>query len=208
MSNCKKCCTPLAEYPILSETHFETLTACPNCQSRLITQLALTNRSVAEKCLKTETVPKRYWQAELTDKYKQFDGVEDVLEGNRGIYFIGKSGVGKSWLAVAWMLHFIYRGYKCHYINWSDFMVKLRTDIKYYDEMKRKALQYDCVFIDDFDATNQYMYDIVYNFVNTLYNAPKLTFFNSVDLPTQSKLAMRIGEMTKQVKLVRKENGN
>ena len=82
MSNCTKCCTPLVEYPVLSETQFETLTACPNCQSRLITQLALTNRSVAEKCLKTETVPKRYWQAELTDKYKQFDGVEDVLEGN------------------------------------------------------------------------------------------------------------------------------
>jgi DNA replication protein DnaC len=158
---------------------------------------------VAEKYLKTEIVPKRYWQAELTDKYKQFDGIEDVLEGNQGIYFIGKSGVGKSWLTVAWMLHFIYRGYKCHYINWSDFMVRLRMDIKSYDEMKRKALQYDCIFIDDFDATNQYMYDIVYNFVNTLYNAPKLTFFNSVDLPTQSKLAMRIGEMTKQVKLVR-----
>ena len=46
------------------------------------------------------------------------------------------------------------------------------------------------------------MYDFVYNFVNTLYNAPKIVFFNSIELPTQAKLAMRIGEMTNQVKLV------
>jgi DNA replication protein DnaC len=106
------------------------------------------------------------------------------------------------------MRNFLYKGLKCHYINWSDFMVNLRMDIERYDEMKRKALHYDCIFIDDFDATNPYTYDIVYNFVNTLYNEPKITFFNSIDLPTQSKLAMRIGEMTKQVKLVRRQYGD
>jgi DNA replication protein DnaC len=195
-------------YPILSETQFETLVACPNCQSRLVTQINTTNVSVAEKCLKTEGVPKRYWSAKVLPEHLNFSDSADVVTGDSGIYFIGDSGIGKTWLTIAWLKYMLYQGYKCHYINWSDFMVRLRMDIKSYDEMKRKALQYDCVFIDDFDATNQYMYDIVYNFVNTLYNAPKLTFFNSIDLPTQSKLAMRIGEMTKQVKLVRKENGN
>ena len=112
--------------------------------------------------------------------------------------------MGKTWMTVAWLKYMMHLGYKCHYINWSDFMVRLRMDIKQYDEMKHKALTYDCIFIDDFDATNQYMYDIVYNFVNTLYNEPKITFFNSTELPTQSKLAMRIGEMTKQVKLVKR----
>jgi DNA replication protein DnaC len=154
-----------------------------------------------------QNVPKRYRDATLTDRHKQFVGVDDVLAGLQGIYFIGESGVGKSWMTVAWMRHFILNGDKCLYINWSDFMVKLRMDIKYYDEMKRTMQAYDYIFIDDFDATCNYMYDFVYNFVNTLYNAPKITFFNSIELPTQSKLAMRIGEMTKQVKLVI-NNGN
>lgn len=201
---CNKCGQHRRAYPILSETHFETLLACPNCQAGIVSQITATNVGVAEKCLKTEGVPKRYWNAELKPEYLQFTGSEDVSACNSGVYFIGESGIGKTWMTVAWFKYMLYKGLKCHYINWSDFMVNLRMDIKQYDEMKRKALQYDCVFIDDFDATNQYMYDIVYNFVNTLYNEPKLTFFNSIELPTQSKLAMRIGEMTKQVKLVRK----
>lgn len=201
---CTKCNTPLQKYTILSETHFESLVACPKCQSGIITQIATTNVRVAEKCLKNEGVPKRHWWSQLEDKHKQFFGADDVLNGDCGIYFIGESGVGKSYMTVAWMLYMINQGKRCHYIDWSDFMVNLRMDIRQYDAMKRKALEYDCIFIDDFDATNQYMYDIVYNFVNTLYNEPKITFFNSIELPTQSKLAMRIGEMTKQVKLMRK----
>jgi DNA replication protein DnaC len=161
------------------------------------------NKRVLEHKYYAHNVPKRYWNAELDDHHKAFAGAEDVLNGLNGIYFIGDSGIGKTWMTVAWMRHFIFNGDKCMYINWSDFMVKLRIDVKQYDEMKRNVMLYDCVFVDDFDATCTYMYDFVYNFVNTLYNAPKIVFFNSVDLPTQSKLAMRIGEMTKQVKLVR-----
>lgn len=201
---CTKCSTPLQQYTILSETKFETLVACPKCQSGVITQLNTTNARVAVKYLKNENVPKRYWYAVLEDKHMRFRDSNYVLDGECGIYYIGESGIGKTYLTVAWLNYWLYNGRKCHYINWSDFMVKLRMDIKQYDEMKRKALEYDCIFIDDFDATNQYMYDIVYNFVNTLYNEPKITFFNSIELPTQSKLAMRIGEMTKQIKLVRR----
>lgn len=203
-SKCTRCGTPLQKYPILSETHFETLTACVNCQAGVIQQLRTTNATIAEKYLKTQNVPKRYWSAELTDKYTDFIGAPDVLKRDCGLYLIGDSGVGKSWLTVAWFKHMLYEGLKCHYINWSDFMVKLRMDMKSYEQLKASALQADCVFIDDFDATNQYMYDIIYNFIGSLYNAPKLVYFNSIELPTQNKLAMRIGEMTKQVKLVRK----
>ena len=203
-NNCTKCGTPLQEYPILSETHFETLTACANCQAAVIQQLNATNAIIAEKCLKTQNVPKRYWLATLTEKHTDFIGSNKVLNGDCGLYLIGDSGIGKSWLTVAWFKYMLYKGLKCHYINWSDFMVQLRMDIKSYEQLKLSALKADCVFIDDFDATNQYMYDIVYNFIGSLYNAPKLVYFNSVELPTQNKLAMRIGEMTKQVRLVRR----
>ena len=201
---CDKCKTEMKKFPVLSETHFETLTACPKCQQSVIQKIRQANRRVAVKCLKTQNVPERYWSAKLTKENTAFAGVDDVKSGVCGLYLIGDSGVGKSWLSVAWMLYMLHNGYKCKYINWSDFMVQLRMDIKAYDSIRANALKHDVVVIDDFDATNQYMYDIVYNFINAMYNGTKLLIINSVELPTQSKLAMRIGEMTKQVMVVRK----
>jgi DNA replication protein DnaC len=159
---------------------------------------------VAEKCLETQGVPKRYWSAKLTKENTAFLGSEDVQSGLSGVYFIGDSGVGKSYLSVAWMTYMLSNGYVCRYINWSDFMVQLRMDVKEYSRLKAEALQGDVIVIDDFDATNQYMYEITYNFINALYNSAKILIMNSIELPTQSKLAMRIGEMTKQVMVVRK----
>lgn len=201
---CEKCKTEMKEVPVLSETHFENLTACPKCQRSVIQKIMKANRNVAEKCLESQGVPKRYWSAKLTKENTAFNGADEVIAGTSGLYLIGDSGVGKSYLTVAWMIHLLMHGYKCKYINWSDFMVQLRMDMKEYAKLKEWALQGDVVVIDDFDATNQYMYDVVYNFINAMYNGTKLLIMNSVELPTQSKLAMRIGEMTKQVMIVRK----
>lgn len=203
MSNvCHKCGRQLMRYNILTESNCTQSTACPVCAGMQIQHIKDANERVLEHRFDAQGVPKRFRSATLSDEHMQFVGVDDVLSGANGIYFIGDAGVGKSWLTVAWMRHFVLDGEKCLYINWSDVMVKLRMDVKMYEEYKRRAEHYDYIFIDDFDATCSYMYDFVYNFVNTLYNAPKITFFNSIELPTQNKLAMRIGEMTKQVKLV------
>jgi DNA replication protein DnaC len=169
----------------------------------ILQNLDRTNTAVLHKQYRTQNVPKRYWEAELQPAHMDFVGADTVCDGSIGLYLIGESGVGKSWLSVAWLRYLIFKGMRCQYINWADVMVKLRIDIKYYEQLLASVQRADCVFIDDFDATNTYMYDVVYNFINTLYNAPKLVHFNSVDLPTQAKLAMRIGEMTTQVKLVR-----
>ena len=201
---CDKCNTEMKTVPVLSETHFETFTACPKCQRSNISRIQQGNLKVAEKHLKTQGVPERYWSAKLTKENTAFAGADSVLNHECGLYLIGDSGIGKSYLSVAWMKYMLCNGYTCKYINWSDFMVQLRMDIKEYANLKESALRCDVIVIDDFDATNQYMYDVVYNFINSVYNSTKILIMNSIELPTQSKLAMRIGEMTKQVMVVRK----
>ena len=201
--NCPKCNKTLTQYTILSENGSEVSLLCVKCQAVQIRKLKESNAKVAENTLKKQMVPFRYINATLTKEFTNFNGSREVLDGMSGLYLIGESGIGKTYQLIAWMRYMILQGYKCNYVNWSDFLVQLRIDIKEYAMMKGGVLQADCIFIDDFDASSPYMYEIIYNFVNSMYNQGKLVFATGNELPTQSKLAMRFGEMTKQVKVVR-----
>lgn len=203
--NCETCKAEKKELLVLTENNRnDRLWLCPKCEESVISKIKVNNATMLDRCLKAQKVPPRYHAAKLEKKYCAFEGFDKVHKGQSGLYLCGESGVGKSWLMIAWMKYLLAKGEKCGYIDWSDFMVDLRMDIKDYTNRRGALLQYNYLFIDDFDTSNQYMYDIVYNFVNALYNEGKIVFFTSVDLPAQSKIAMRISEMTQQLHIIRR----
>ena len=199
---CDTCGTTLKKFVLLN-TKSGSETLCPVCQKSLIDEIKELNKACISNSLKELNVPSRYWNAALTREYLAFTSYDAVKSGKKGIYLFGESGVGKTWLLVAWLKHCLSSGMKCVYVDWSDFMVDMKLDAKAYRQFRANALQADCIFIDDFDGSNPYTYDIVYNFINSLYKSNKRMFFTSVDLPVQPKLAMRIGESTVQLQIVR-----
>ena len=199
---CSTCGSTLIQF-VLLKTKSGSELLCPACQKGLIAEIKELNKACIANALKELNVPPRYCNAVLTKEYLAFRSYDIVKSGKRGIYLFGESGVGKTWLLVAWLKHCLSSGMKCMYVDWSDFMVDMKLDAKTYRQFRAEAMQADCIFIDDFDGSNPYTYDIVYNFINSLYKANKRMFFTSVDLPVQPKLAMRIGESTVQLQIVR-----
>jgi hypothetical protein len=102
---------------------------------------------------------------------------------------------------LAWLRRYLEHGYRVSYLDFSDMVCRWRTDMKTYTEFRDLWVQSDAIFIDDFDASNPYLYDYTYNMVKAMHIMNKLVFFTSTALPSQEKLAMRIGEMTLQIEL-------
>lgn len=200
---CSTCGSSLRRYVLLGLQGSQSTELCPICQSACISDIQAVNKAIVDKCLEVQHVPKRYHNASLRKEHLTFPSSKEVQEGDKGLYIFGESGVGKTWLLIAWMRYYLSKGATCTYVDWSDFMVDLKMDIKSYSSNKSSILHTDCVFIDDFDSSNHYMYDITYNLINSLYKAGKVLFLTSVDLPVQSKIAMRLGEVTTQLQILR-----
>ena len=92
---------------------------------------------------------KTLWQKAALRKIKAW--------GNQTIYPIlylgGKSGTGKTHLAVAIFYHFVLRGYRAKFISWRDEVRDLKFRMKefgYYDRKLRDLKTVPLLMIDDF----------------------------------------------------------
>ena len=200
---CNICGSTLKQYVLLGVSSGQQTELCPKCQAACVEEVRAVNKAMISKHLESQHVPIRYHEARLQKEHLAFPSGREVQNGEKGLYIFGDSGVGKTWLLVAWMKYYLSKGAACTYVDWSDFMVDLRMDIKAYQSKKAYILRSDCVFIDDFDSSNSYMYDVIYNLINSLYSCGKVLFLTSIDLPTQPEIAMRLGEITSQLHVIR-----
>lgn len=198
---CKLCGSALRTYPIVSITGMDTICLCSNCQAAEINKLLESNELALQALFSHHGVPQRYRNARLTKASVFMRDSDKVLDFKRGIYFFGESGTGKTWQMIAWFRYYLEHGYKVAYLDFSELICRWRTDMKTYVESQDAWLYPDAIFIDDFDTSNPYLYDYTYNMVKSMHITNKRVFFTSTSLPSQEKLAMRIGELTLQVEL-------
>lgn len=189
---------PLREAPYTQEV-------CPDCQDDVINKIDASNDKVLAVKLKESGLPIRFLTAQLNDADVKFKGIDDVMDHTKGIFYLGDSGTGKTHRLAAWMREYLFDGKTCKYVDFSSFAFAYssRRDFSEYVNFKDSCISADAIFIDDFE-TNSYTYDLAYNFINALFSEEKTVFFASIHLPAQDKLAMRIGQMTYQIELVRR----
>lgn len=196
--NCPSCNKPMANFTSLSDCGCADLQLCRECHASKIANLTTSNTAILHKKLTEMRVPKRYWNASPDVSMWSKPNVSAVCSFKTGVYFLGDSGVGKTYQMVGWLKYAILHGIKVNYINWSDFTCTLKSDLKIYDKLKADTLTAPVVFIDDFQVGNAYIEDYTFNFINTIYNEGITPFLTSINLPPHDRFAMRLGEMTVQ----------
>jgi DNA replication protein DnaC len=79
-----------------------------------------------------------------------YDGFDYITE-SRNIIWLGPTGVGKSGLATAFLVHAIDRGYTGRYVLFQDLVAQLYASIADHSEKKvlKRYLSYDCLLIDE-----------------------------------------------------------
>lgn len=203
--NCKKCKKELIELRYYANSGAGVQPLCPYCDATIIASREKTTNEIIAKKMVELGVPERFKEITLTKEDMAFQDSDLVSSGGVGLFLLGESGTGKTRRMVGWLRHFLLHGKTCKFIDFSSFLFDARAkkDLLEYNAAKTECTGVDIVFIDDFEVTNVYMYDFVYNFLNTLYNANKVAFFTNTTLPIHDKLAMRIGDMTVQIELLR-----
>lgn len=75
----------------------------------------------------------------------------DYMTKHRNIIFIGSTGIGKTGLATAFLIHAIERGYNGRFITFPDLVEKLYRSIADHTEEKvvKKFAAYDALLIDE-----------------------------------------------------------
>ena len=75
----------------------------------------------------------------------------DYMTNCRNIIFIGPTGVGKTGLATAFLIHAINNGYNGLFISFPDLVERLYQSVADHTESKviKKLIAYDCLLIDE-----------------------------------------------------------
>ena len=75
----------------------------------------------------------------------------DYMTKYRNIIFIGPTGVGKTGLATAFLIHAINNGYNGRFITFPDLVERLYQSVADHTESKviKKFVAYDCLLIDE-----------------------------------------------------------
>lgn len=202
---CVKCSTTLIDIPIISTRGIEYTPLCPKCSSKIISVIGCRNETATSAIMESRGVPKRFTSARLFESDLCFKKVSEVIAGKLGIYFLGESGVGKTTKMIGWAAHMVSLGKSIRFTDFSDFICELRSDYKQFNRLRDELLDADVLFIDNFDTSNAYIQDSVFNLVNCFYKLDKQVFFTSNFLPSQDSLAMRISDITVQIELVKGE---
>ena len=204
---CKICGGALEAVDVISDKGLTSMPLCPRCDEGAIVDMKARNKRVLTRKMTECGVPELYTGSSLSASDMLFPGKEDVINAEKGIYYIGETGTGKTYRLAGWCSLLLSMGVQCRFYDFSDFVCDLRADFKRYNDHKREMLRAECIFFDNFDPSNQYMYDFIFNLVNALYTNRRQVFFSSLALPPQSQLAMRISQMTIQLEL-QKGGGN
>lgn len=200
---CENCGKEKKEIPIISTRGMEICQMCDDCNKAEMDQLLSRNKMAVLEIMRKGGVPKRFLCCRLSEADFKFRDSDQVANGDKGLFFIGDTGTGKTTRLAGWAAYMVQRGKSIKFIDFSDFICELRADFKRFNDLKNDMMGVDCLFIDNFDANNQYMYDFIFNLVNSLYQREKQVFYTGASLPGQEPLAMRIGKTTIQLELVK-----
>jgi len=86
-------------------------------------------------------------QKKIAGIYDNFD----YMTKNRNIIFLGPTGVGKSGLSTAFLMHAIEKGFSGKFITFPDLVERLYKSVADHTEAKviREFAGYDCLLIDE-----------------------------------------------------------
>jgi len=86
-------------------------------------------------------------QKKITGLYDAFD----YMTESRNIIFLGPTGVGKTGLATAFMMHAIEKGYNGRFITFPDLVERLYQSVADHTEAKviREFVGFDCLLVDE-----------------------------------------------------------
>ncbi len=203
---CSRCkVTEMVEYPLISTRGTEFRLACPECDFTAIKALQKTNEDALRLKLAEAGVPERFLHHRLTESQTTFRDVDKVMAGKVGLFLFGDTGSGKTSMLAGWCSHMALMGLRVRFIDFSDFICDLRADFKNYNNLKTEMLGYDCLFLDNFESDNPYMYDFIFNLINAFYQHQRQVFYTAPALPAKSPLAMRIGGTTIQLEIVKRQ---
>lgn len=202
--NCKQCGRALVDCPVLSSRGIDFRPMCPTCQNEELESLQRRNNTSVLSTMLESGVPKGFANCRLSESDLLFKGRQDVDDGKTGLFLLGNSGVGKTRMLVGWCARMVAFGHRVRFVDFSDFMCAVRSDNRKYLELKDPLLASGCLFLDNFDASNRFLYEYVFNLVNALYREGIQVFYASETLPEQPQLAMRIGATTIQLELVKR----
>lgn len=205
MGKCCDCGLSIQQYPVISARGTSYRPYCPDCDIDKIAEMEKRNEDAIVHILTKADFPKVYVEnRDKLSKYLRKSQIAEIDKG-KGALLTGDSGLGKTKALVALAEYMITKGKSVKFVDFSDFICELRADFKLYNGLKTEILSSaDCLFFDNFETDNKYMYDFIFNLVNSLYNAGKQVFYANYTLPTAEGLAMRIGYSTIQIQLVKK----
>lgn len=83
----------------------------------------------------------------ITGMYDAFD----YMDKARNIIFLGPTGIGKTGLATAFLMHAVEKGYSGRFISFPDLVERLYQSVADHTEAKviKKMAGYDCLLIDE-----------------------------------------------------------
>ncbi len=145
-------------------------------------------KEINSTCAKLKTMAKRY--------------AENFTPGCTGFLFKGKTGSGKTHLAVSILKELIFKGYSGLYTNTVDLLQFIRSvqfNAWKYDElteMMDHILQQDLLVLDDLGAekVTDWTRERLYSLINKLYENNKTIIVTSnIDL---HELSLRLGDHT------------
>jgi len=197
------CGEMLVRIPIFQPDSVQMVTKCNICDSAKLQPLRERMAMSLTNHLTGLGVPKRFLTSSFDTTGFKPGHLATVRDMGAGFYFYGESGCGKTHQLISWMKYAITLNLSVAYIDWSEFLCKIRANsTSYYDSIKeyRKC---DVLFVDDFKVGTSYIEEYSYNFINDLYKSERTAFFTSCTLPHQDQFAMRIGQMTKQYEIQR-----
>ena len=193
---------------------------CPKCNEE--EYVVKDNRAVVCECRKNKKlmhsleaadIPPKYEHVTL-DNFKEIDGTCTKLKtmaksyaqsfkpGCTGFLFKGKTGSGKTHLAVSILKELLFKGYQGLYTNTVDLLQFIRSvqfNAWKYDELTDimdHILKQDLLILDDLGAekVTDWTQERLYSLINKLYvNNKTIIVTSNVDL---HELSLRLGDHT------------
>lgn len=193
MPKCPQCNNEMNEVDVVSTSNAYKTFVCGHCAPDMLELYHKRSKQAMEERLNRLSIPHKYHQA--TAYVGQYD--EECRNYKKGIIWFGESGVGKTWQMVGMIRRAIMDNKTVAYADWTSLLCQLKCNPNEY--LKLLAVpNADIVAIDDFEVDNSFAFNYVYDFIKKLYCAEKIIYMTCSVLPAQDKIAMRLGEMTKQ----------
>lgn len=193
MPKCPQCDNEMTKVDVVSMDNAYSTFVCGVCTPDIIETYKKRSEQAMTRRLSNMGIPRKYHNATAT--LGQYD--EDCRNYKKGIIWFGESGSGKTWQMVGMIRKAITDNKKVAYADWTSMLCELKCTPNEYPNILAIPTA-DIIAIDDFEVDNGFTFNYVYDFIKKLYCADKIVYMTCSVLPAQDKIAMRLGEMTKQ----------